>query len=322
LLLLVCQFKYREKMRKRHLLFMVILLFFVKSFAKEQAIKSEDQWKEKLKTINEQLAAAFLNEKIDVIMKFYDDKEPVCMPEYHKALYTKAAIKNYYQQWFDNVEIETYKRNIYEVQLIENYLIEIGFFTNSFTKTNGNLLVYEGKYINVWKIEKNENLTLISEIWGANTAVDKSNFSFIKTQNSEIPQSKINKSVENEVNKRNALIAELVKKREGEKHATELFTKDAIYMTYDTPMLVGMENIKPYFVEHEKPNGISIDSIQIKASKMISLNNFVIEYGYYYVDVSWDNKKGSAIVTGKSTNLWKRDQNGILMLYRQMVNHD
>lgn len=83
-----------------------------------------------------------------------------------------------------------------------------------------------------------------------------------------------------------------------------------------------MENIKPYFEEHEKPNGVSIDSISIKAGKMIPINNFVIEYGYYYVDVSWDNKKGRAIVTGKSTNVWKRDENGVLMLFRQMVNHN
>jgi hypothetical protein len=176
--------------------------------------------------------------------------------------------------------------------------------------------------MNVWKIGKDGKLTLLSEIWGANKAIDGSNFSFIKTNNNAIPKPKASQTIENEVNKRNARIAELVTKREGEKHAVELFAKDAIYLTYDTPMMVGMENIKPYFVEHEKPNGVSIDSLSIKASKIIPLNNFVIEYGYYYVDVSWDNKKGRAIVTGKSTNLWKRDENGILMLYRQMVNHD
>ena len=171
-------------------------------------------------------------------------------------------------------------------------------------------------------MEKNGNLTLVSEIWGADTAVDKSNFSFIEQQASIMPTVKISKDVSDEIRKRNELIAKLVKKREGEKHATELFTKDAIYMTYDTPMLIGMENIKPYFTEHEKPNGVSIDFVQIKASTMINLVNFVVEYGYYYVDVSWDNKKTKATVTGKSTNLWKKDEKGVWMLYRQMVNHD
>lgn len=308
-------------MRKRYLLIMILILLFTKSFA-QQSTKSTAQWKEKLKSVNIQLANAFINKDIDSIMKYYDSKEPVCMPEYHNALYTKEAIKLYYREWFNNVKINAYQRDIYDVQLIEDYLVEIGTFTNNFRKTDNTLFNYEAKYMNVWKIRKDKNLTLMSEIWGANNAVDKSNFSFIKTQISEIPKPKINQSLESEVNKRNELIKDLVKKREGEKHATELFTTDAIYMTYDTPMLIGMDNIKPYFTEHEKPNGVSIDSLAIKASKMIDLHNFVIEYGYYYVDVSWDNKKGKAIVTGKSTNLWKRDENGILMLYRQMVNHD
>lgn len=314
--------KYYRKMKSSYLFITVLLLFFGESFAQKKTIKNAEDWKEKLKAINSQFADAFINKDINAIMKYYDSKEPTLMPEYYIALYTKEGIQYYYQQWLDNVTINTYKKNIYEVQIIKNYLIEIGTFTNNFIKTDGTLLNYDGKYLNVWRIEKSQDLTLVSEIWGSNTAVDKSNFSFIKPQESIIPKLEINKSIADEVSKRNELIAKLVKNREGEKHATELFAKDAIYMTYDTPMLVGMENIKPYFIEHEKPNGVSIDFLQIKASRMIALDKYILEYGYYYVDVSWDNKKGKATVTGKSTNLWKRDENGVLMLYRQMVNHD
>jgi len=309
-------------MKKRYLLIAIFLLFFTKSFSQEKTIKNAEFYIEKLNAINNELADAFVNKNIDVVMKYYDNKEPTCMPEFHKALYTKKGIQYYYQQWFDKAKINTYKRTVFEVQLVKNYLIEIGTFTNNFTKPDGSSLNYEGKYMNVWKIEKNGNLTLVSEIWGADTAVDKSNFSFIEQQASIMPSVKISKDVSDEIRKRNELIAKLVKKHEGEKHATELFTKDAIYMTYDTPMLIGMDNIKPYFTEHEKPNDLSIDFVQIKASTMINLLNFVVEYGYYYVDVSWDNKKTKATVTGKSTNLWKKDEKGVWMLYRQMVNHD
>ncbi|WP_264537943.1 nuclear transport factor 2 family protein [Flavobacterium sp. N1736] len=309
-------------MKNKYVLITVLLLFFAKSFSQEKTIKNADPYIEKLKSINNELADAFVNENIDVVMKYYDDKEPTCMPEYHKALYTKHGIQYYYQQWFNSVEIKSYKRAIYEVQRIKNHLVEIGTFVNNFMKPNNILFNYEGKYMNVWRIEKNGNLTLISEIWGANTAVDKSNFSFIEQQASVMPKLRVSKTISDEIGKRNDLIAKLVKKRQGEKHATELFTKDAIYMTYDTPMLIGMDNIKPYFTEHEKPNDVSIDFLEIKPSTMINLDNFVIEYGYYYVEVSWDNKKGKATVTGKSTNLWKRDKNGVWMLYRQMVNHD
>lgn len=307
-------------MKKRCLSIIIGFLFFVAGNGQE--IKNSEELKEKLKVINNELAASFLNKDSSVIIKYYDDKEPVCMPEYHPALYNKEDIKSYYQQWLSGFKISAYKRDIYEVQLIDNYAVEVGTFSINSIKNKGSLLVYDGKYLNVWRIEKGGRLILVSEIWGANKAIEGSNFSFIKTKPAETPKPKINKTLENEVNKRNERIAQLVTNREGEKHALDFFTQDAIYLTYDTPMLIGMENIKPYFVEHEKPNGVSIDSISIKASRMIPLNNFVIEYGYYYVDVSWDNKKGRAIVTGKSNNLWKRNENGILMLYRQMVNHN
>lgn len=306
-------------MKKRYLSMVVFLFVVINSWAQ---LKSSDELKEKLKTINSQIADSFLRKDFSVITNLYDDNEPVCMPEYHKALYTKEDIKSYYQQWLSKFTINSYKRDIYEIQQISNYAVEIGTFNIHSANENGAVLVYDGKYLNVWKVEKNGKLTLESEIWGANKAIDGSNFASIKTKESEIPKPKINKTLETEVDKRNERIAELVSKREGEKHAVEFFTKDAIYLTYDAPMFVGMENIKPYFEEHEKPNGVSIDSISIKAGKMIPIKNFVIEYGYYYVDVSWDNKKGRAIVTGKSTNVWKRDENGVLMLFRQMVNHN
>ncbi|WP_149206837.1 DUF4440 domain-containing protein [Flavobacterium johnsoniae] len=306
-------------MKKRYLSMVVFLLVVINSWAQ---LKSSDELKEKLKTINSQIADSFLQKDFSVITNLYDDNEPVCMPEYHKALYKKEDIKSYYQQWLSKFTINSYKRDIYEIQQIGHYAVEIGTFNINSANENVAVLVYDGKYLNVWKIEKNGKLTLESEIWGANKAIDGSNFASIKTKESEIPKPKINKTLETEVGKRNERIAELVSKREGEKHAVEFFTKDAIYLTYDAPMFVGMENIKPYFEEHEKPNGVSIDSISIKAGKMIPIKNFVIEYGYYYVDVSWDNKKGRAIVTGKSSNVWKRDENGVLMLFRQMVNHN
>lgn len=309
-------------MKNKYLLIIMLLLFFAKSAAQKTINQNVEEWKDKLQFINNRIEDAFESKAINGIMKYYDKKEPTCMPEYYKTLYTKEGIEYYYQQWFDNVTIKTYKRDIYEVLIIKNYLIEIGTFTNNFTTHDGTLFDYEGKYMNVWRIEKNEDLTLISEIWGSDTPIDKSVFSFLKPQASNVPQLISTKSLSDEINGRNALIAKLVKKREGEKHATELFTKDAIYMTYDTPMLIGMDNIKPYFIEHEKPNGVSIDALQIKTSTMIALGNFVLEYGYYYVEVSWDKNKEHATVTGKSTNLWKRDENGVFMLYRQMVNHD
>ncbi len=86
-------------------------------------------------------------------------------------------------------------------------------------------------------------------------------------------------------------------------------------------MLVGIEKVKAYFIEHEKPGDVQIASLQINTSKIIDMGNFVLEHGYYRIAGNSGNN-ASWVVTGKSINLWKRDEKGTLLLYRQMVNHD
>lgn len=302
---------------------LLTIMLFLKIFAIGQAGSTVDHFKNQLENINAQIASAFLNKDIKQLMTYYD-AHAICMPEYHQSLYSKNGIKNYYQHWFDSTSIKRYKRKIFKLEQIKGYLLEIGTFSYEFTwATSGTLFTYDGKYLNVWKIGRTNNLILISEMWGANSVVDRSVFSFVKISEAfETPKPIINKKTEREVNSRNQRIKELVTNRDGARHATEFFTSDAIYLTYDSPMFIGMETIKPYFTEHERPDNVSIDSLSLKASKMIDLGNVVIEYGYYTVDVSWNNNKERVFISGKSTNIWKRDKTGKLMIYRQMVNHD
>ena len=158
---------------------MIFLLVFTN--IQGQAIKNTEQLKEKLKAVNSRIADSFLHNDSNVIIQYYDDAAPVCMPEYHKALYTKEDIKSYYQQWLTNFKINAYKRDIFEVQLLDNYGIEIGTFNIDEVNDKGSALVYDGKYLNVWKIEKDGKLTLISEIWGANKPIEGTNFCLLYT---------------------------------------------------------------------------------------------------------------------------------------------
>ena len=279
-----------------------------------------DKLKTRLQSINIELADAFLKKNIEVISKYYN-REAVCMPEYHRTLTGKNDILQYFQQWFKATVSNNYKRTIYEVQLLNGYLLETGTFKNDFTKTDSDLFVYEGKYVRIWKVEEKETLTILSEIWGASDYLDRTKLpSLGNGKRDGITEYDADKRIIEEVKERNRIITELVKNRRGEEHAT-FFTKDAVYMPYYLPMLIGLDNIKSYFIEHEKPGDINIDSLQINASNIIDMGNFVLEHGYY--GVRWrSNDNNTGIVTGKSINLWKRDDKGTLMLYRQMVNHD
>jgi ketosteroid isomerase-like protein len=276
--------------------------------------------KNQIEIINRKLSQAYNEENIALIVSYYN-VHGTCMPEYNRALYNRNDISDYFRQWFAATKSNSYYRTIYEIEIFKNYVIETGIFRNGIVKNSNDSLLYKGKYIRFWKVDKDQNFTILSDIWGADDYLDRSQLPTIESAASDIiPKYKANEKLIKEVEARNQLITELVKNRQGEQHAT-LFTEDAIYMPYYKPMLLGLDSIKSYFVEHEKVGDIHIDSLQINASKIIGVENFVLEQGYYRVQ--WrSNDNNTGVVTGKSINLWKRNDKGILMLYRQMVNHD
>ncbi|MBH2003209.1 MAG: hypothetical protein I8H66_00835 [Sphingobacteriia bacterium] len=280
-----------------------------------------NNFKDKIKSINSLIAKAYLDKNVETIISYYNIGA-TCMPEYHKALYNKSDISKYFQQWFVATKSNIYSRTIYDVENIKGYLIEVGTFQNDFVKADNDSFVYKGKYIRFWKIEKNKTLTILSDIWGAVDYLDRSRFPLIEnTETDVMPNYSVTRKVKKEVEKRNQTIAELVIKRQGEQHST-FFSQDAIYMPYYKPMLIGIDSVKSYFVEHEKVGDVNIDSLQIKASKIIDLGNIVFEQGYYGVKWRTMDSKNEGVVKGKSINIWKRNEKGVLMLYRQMVNHD
>lgn len=244
---------------------------------------------------------------------------PVCQPEFHPPLYGRKAIADYYRNWAGPGRTRSLHKAITNLTVYKDHIVETGSFNWIFHRGKDSAVVYKGKYLSVWKLSKN-NLQLVSEIWGTNHPMDASVFSFIRKQSHQPPPGAA-VAVAKEVTGRNSRITELVKNREGTKHADEFFTDDALYMTYDEPVFDGIAKIREYFSGHERPGDVTVDSLHIATAQLVDLGNAVIEYGYYTIKVRW-NGGGGGTFSGKSTNVWKRNADGILMLHRQMVNHD
>lgn len=268
-------------------------------------------------SIHESIEKALINKSLDKFLSYYEP-DAICMPEYHTALYSRKDISAYYQSWFDSAAIISLDKKIVDLQEHNGYIIEVGTFIQQHKHGSNNTIEYTGKYLTVWK-RRDGKYKIVSEIWGANTPINPKMFSFTDHNSSSAIPQPASTPVAKEVAERNKRITELVTKREGVQHATEFFLPDAIYLTYDSPMFIGFDNIKNYFAEHEKPGDVIVNTLEIKASRIIDLGTIVIEYGYYTIDVSW--KGGGGTFKGKSTNIWKRNKNNQLMLYRQMVNH-
>jgi len=269
----------------------------------------------KINLLNTQTELALIQGNTDTLMQYYHH-QAVCMPEYHQALYTIADIKKFYADWFNQVNIRQFRRTIFDVQTEGEYIVESGNYATTFTPSGQASFAYNGKYITIWKNENNK-LKRIGEIWGSTNYIDRAQLAHWN-DSAIIKPPVLSAAITSEIDKRNAVVCKAVKERDGITLAT-LYTDDAIYMPYYSPMLAGIDSIKAYYVQHENPD-VKIDTVYIKASRVLKAGNSYIVNGWYVV--KWQAGNNSGIVTGKSINVWIRKPGGELMLFRQMVNHD
>ncbi len=303
---------------KHCLTLFTLLLVGVKIVAQPNNAATEP-YKSQIIQINKLMSNGYTGSNLSGVFAYYD-AAAICMPEHYPAMYTLPAITNYYTQWLSASTTTKYTRTIYELEIMGEQLLESGVFEHLFAKADSTPVNYTGKYLRLWKITP-KGLKILADCWGASTYLNGNVFPPISqlSVGNDRPVIKTSSLVK-EIKRRNQLIADLVQQRKGAEHAT-LFTPDAIYMTYYQPMLIGMDQLRPYFIDHEKPGDGFVDSIAINMGAILPMGNFVFEQGYY--KVHWRNNDDSrVIVTGKSINIWKRGKDGTLRMYRQMVNHD
>ncbi|KRD57971.1 hypothetical protein ASE40_16635 [Flavobacterium sp. Root935] len=293
-------------------------LFALGVFAQENKIDSNVR--KQIESYNSSFAADFTGGNKEALLKAYTE-QTILMPEHSRQRTGNKSIADFYKQWLDQAKVISYQRTILELQDFGSYVLEIGNFTEHLDKQNLKPYTYSGKYMVLWKkASKNKPMTIAAEIWGSDSYFDDR---FIpEIDDALVPSTKefvTSDKLNLEVIERNNSIKKLVQNRLGGEHA-KMFLPDAMYLTYYTPILSGEKDITAYFIEHEKPGTLSIDQISIRTSGVINAQKAIVEFGYYSVDWSDGDKKGN--VKGKSINVWKRNSNGELMLFRQMVNHD
>jgi len=276
-------------------------------------------YQERIEVLNQQFATALEKGDVPAMMRYYT-ADAVSMPEHHPTLFNRAAITQYHQQWLKATSGNRYKRTIYDIKVADGYLLESGTFTHDFTQPGQQPFRYSGKYVHIWRIGKKQELTLVSEIWGAATGFDNAALPQLpRSPHLQItPIKPADSALARIINNNNAAIAQLVKDRNGAAFS-DYYTDDAIYMPYYMPMVIGKDSIHQYYVVHEDPN-VGIDTVQINMSRMQPAGDYVLVNGFYRV--IWRAGGNSGLVTGKSINAWKKEPDGKLRLYWQMTNHD
>ena len=301
------------------LLGLIALLLLHKAVSQAQALSTTHSFNARLVRVHQRMENALVKKDLPQLMRYYD-QQAVCMPEFHPTLFTKQAIRPYVQAWLDSANVSQYQCTIYEVQRLNDYLLESGTYWTKLTKVGQSLFTYQGKYLHIWKIGKANKLTLLSQIWGATGTIDRGKLplsTYVLPDTAAFPHPVAN-ATRLAINSQNQQLASLIVKSDGAAMA-DLYTPDAVYMPYYMPMLVGNKPIRAYYIEHENP-AVGIDTVHIKAATITPVGEYVLVNGYY--DVHWHSGPAQGTVTGKSINIWKRDATGSLRLYRQMVCHD
>jgi len=280
--------------------------------------RAQDSYMQQLTLINNQMAAAWLHHDASGLLRVYAT-DAVSMPEFHLTLFGKKAIAHYLQEWMDSVRVNSYTRQTHDITKAGDYLVETGTFSNHFSLAK-KTVDYEGKYLNVWRIEPGGGLKLLSEITGSVKNLERPDLPMSALQ---IPDTTILtkppvNATSSAIQSLDDRVAALVVQRKGKDFAN-YYTNDAIYMPYYMPMMVGKPAIDGYYRQHEDPN-TGIDDVYIRATRIIDTGDYVLVDGYYKVD--WRGGTAHGTVTGKNISVWKRGKTGQLLLYRQMAVHD
>ena len=231
-----------------HMKKLLLLLSLALSAADAPSAGAATPLRERLENHNREFSEAFVDEDLAAIMDNYADSA-MLMPEHSTARYGKDSIENYYRQWFAGAAMGGSRKTIHEALDYGDYAVETGNFVHTFTKRGSQPYDYAGKYMVVWAVD-GDRVRIVSELWGANAPFGDAVLPEIEDAVPVADRVFSNDAkLAQEIGGRNALIGRLVTERKGAEHA-DLFLPDAIYMTYYTPMLVGIENIRPYFIEH------------------------------------------------------------------------
>ena len=297
--------------------FGILALVMLSPLLKAQSTADSVDFRKLLNGLGSRFGQALVRRDLSGVMTIYAP-DAVRMPEFHLACRGKEAVGRYWREWMDSANLVNYREDIDEIIGLKNWVVERGTFLAILAKGKG--YNYQGKYLRVWRILSSEKLELVSEITGSSGFVDRSDLplsALTATPLTDIPSVPAS-PVLTEVTQLSARVAELVKKGDGPAFAP-FYTEDAVYMPYYMPPLLGKAAINEYYIGHESPNA-GIDSVSIGITRLIDLGGLILTDGLYAVHGSV--KSGGWLVTGKILSIWKRNEQGKLLEYRQMTVHD
>ncbi|MEB2776395.1 hypothetical protein SYJ56_13820 [Algoriphagus sp. D3-2-R+10] len=300
-----------------------ILLFSTINYASNgQSIiqKNVEDYKTEIEEINSRIEQLYKAENTKSLMELYS-KQLAYFPEYKPAIFEKEKLKNFFNDWFKAGDVKAYKKKIFMVEAYSDHLLEIGTFRLDYLSANESPAEFTGKYMILWEKDIKGKLTIVSETFGADTYIEPEAvpYASVHVQESNfVPNHQnIKKELLREIEENDALLLKAVAEGDGNARANG-FTKDAVLMSNFDSIRVGMEVIRPKMLKTYTPATPYI--VNHTYSRIYDLGDYVFINGHYKGGLG-DSVQGGNF-QGKMSNLMKRNENGVLLMHRQIGNRD
>ena len=102
----------------------------------------------------------------DALVDFYDSTF-IYLPEYEPPINKTGELQRFYTEWFKSQPLIFFNKQIYSVEKIADFVLEIGTFHMGYSKKLGPENYYNGKYMTMWKRNGLGKLKIISEAFGS-----------------------------------------------------------------------------------------------------------------------------------------------------------
>lgn len=291
-------------------------------YSKSQSIihNTADESRKEIEAINTRIEQLYLTENINSLISLYTT-ELTFFTEYRPAIYEIKKLRSFFNDWFKAGNINAYKKKIYAVETISDHILEIGTFNLGYSSIHNAQGEYKGKYMVVWKRDKEGKLSIVSEATGADTYIEPEAVPYADVHMEEShfasKYTNISKELLDDIEEFDAVLLKAVAEGDGDARAKG-FTEDAILMGVFDSIRVGMKSIRPKMLNTYKPGSTYI--VKHTYGRIVDLGDYILVNGHYKGGPAGARNGGG--FEGKMSNLMKRNQNGKLLMYRQLGNRD
>jgi ketosteroid isomerase-like protein len=295
--------------------------FFNAAFSQSDNVPNE-KTRVFLKTFRDDFIRAIQDKKTDRLSPYHADDIRL-MPEFQKTVLGKRNVAAYYQAFLSRFDVQHYTRTEIEVHDLGAQVLEIGLFTSKM-KLNSTGTVYDvaGKYFAVWKKSSNGTLSLVTEAWNYNHALeieDQLRFAGIPAHDVALmPHLPITNSLRFELAALNRLMEATVSQHDASIWS-QFYTPDGMFCYSRQPMYLGKKELDAFLDDHCK-HLVVFEKLDIRHDTIEPLGKYVLEYASHIA--VWRGGEYSGVGLGKDLRLWRREADGSLKIFRHIAMYD